>query len=236
MGIAMKTRTASLAAIALTAIALGAVSKPARADLIVNGGFEFPSIGNVFYQNYGSFTNNPYAGPSFQGWDVTFNNVDIVNPMAGPWNAPAFEGVQILDLVGYGSTGAIEQSFTTTPGQSYLLTFAYGNNPGSGAAAASVTVFGSSSLLSALVFHDTSGNGNLNWNLYSASFVANSETTTLGFNTTLGGNNGGILLDAVAVSAVPEPATWAMMIFGFAGIALMAYRRSRKSAVATTSL
>jgi hypothetical protein len=97
-------------------------------------------------------------------------------------------------------------------------------------------VFGSSSLLSALVFHDTSANGNLNWNLYSASFVANSETTTLGFNTTLGGNNGGILLDAVAVSAVPEPATWAMMIFGFAGIALMAYRRSRKSSVAAASL
>jgi hypothetical protein len=230
----MKTRTASLVAVALTAIALGAAN-PARADLIVNGGFEFPSIGEVFYQNYGTFTNNPYAGPSFQGWNITTNNVDIVNPVVG-WNAPAYQGVQILDLVGYGSTGAIAQSFTTTPGQSYLLTFAYGNNPGSGAAAASVTVFGSSSLLSALVFHDTSANGNLNWNLYSASFVANSETTTLGFNTTLGGSNGGILLDAVAVSAVPEPATWAMMIFGFAGIALMAYRRSRKMAVPAASL
>ena len=230
----MKTRTASLAAIALTAIALGAAN-PARADLIVNGGFEFPPIGDVFYQNYGTFTNNPYAGPSFQGWNITSNNVDIVNPIVG-WNAPAFQGAQILDLVGYGSTGAISQAFTTTPGQSYLLTFAYGNNPGSGPAGASVTVFGSSSLLSALVFHDTSTNGNLNWNVYSASFIANSETTTLAFNTTLGGNNGGVLLDAVAVSAVPEPATWAMMIFGFAGIALMAYRRSRKSAALAASL
>lgn len=224
----MKTRTASLVAIALTVIALGAASKPARADLIINGGFEFPSIGSTFYQNYGSFTDNPFAGPSFQGWDITLNNVDIVNPIVG-WNAPAFEGLQILDLVGYGSTGAIAQSFTTTPGQSYLLTFGYGNNPGSGPAEANVTVFGSSSLLSALVFHNTSTTGNLNWSTYSTSFVANSETTTLAFNTTIGGNNGGILLDAVAVSAVPEPATWAMMIFGFAGIALMAYRRSRRS-------
>jgi uncharacterized protein DUF642/PEP-CTERM motif-containing protein len=230
----MKTATTYLAAIALTALVLGTAAHPARADLIVNGGFEFPPIGNVFYQNYGTFTNNPYAGPSFQGWAVTTNNVDIVNPIAG-WNAPAYQGAQILDLVGYGSTGAISQSFATTPGQIYLLNFAYGNNPGSGAAQASVTVFGSSSLLSALVFHDNSATGNLNWNLYSGSFVANSETTTLAFNTTLGGNNGGILLDAVAVSAVPEPATWALMIFGFAGVAMMAYRRSRKSAVPAAS-
>lgn len=231
----MKTRTASLVAIALTVIALGAASKPARADLIINGGFEFPSIGSTFYQNYGSFTDNPFAGPSFQGWDSTLNNVDIVNPIVG-WNAPAFEGLQILDLVGYGSTGAIAQGFATTPGQQYLLTFAFGNNPTSGPAGADVTVFGSGSLLSALVFHNTSVTGNLNWTTYSGSFVANSEFTTLAFNTAQGGNNGGILLDAIAVSAVPEPATWAMMIFGFAGIALMAYRRSRRSLATAASL
>jgi hypothetical protein len=30
-----------------------------------------------------------------------------------------------------------------------------------------------------------------------------------------------------SVSAVPEPSTWAMMIFGFAGVGLMAYRRKQ---------
>lgn len=235
MSIAMKTRTAGLVAIALTVIALG-ISKPARADLIVNGGFEFPSIGNIFYQNYGIQTNSPYSGLTFDSaWNITLNNVDIVNPIAG-WNAPAFEGLQVLDLVGYGSTGAISQGFATTPGQQYLLTFAFGNNPTSGPSGADVTVFGSSSLLSAIIFHNTSTTGNLNWTTYSGSFVANSEFTTLAFNTTVGGSNGGILLDAIAVSAVPEPATWAMMIFGFAGIALMAYRRSRKATVATAAL
>jgi hypothetical protein len=34
---------------------------------------------------------------------------------------------------------------------------------------------------------------------------------------------------AVAVSAVPEPSTWAMMILGFAGVGFMAYRRRNKS-------
>ena len=30
------------------------------------------------------------------------------------------------------------------------------------------------------------------------------------------------------VSAVPEPSTWAMMILGFAGVGLMAYRRKTR--------
>jgi hypothetical protein len=34
-----------------------------------------------------------------------------------------------------------------------------------------------------------------------------------------------------AVSAVPEPSTWAMMILGFAGIGFMAYRRKSKPAL-----
>jgi hypothetical protein len=35
----------------------------------------------------------------------------------------------------------------------------------------------------------------------------------------------------VAVTAVPEPATWAMLILGFAGIGFMAYRRRAKPAL-----
>jgi hypothetical protein len=34
-----------------------------------------------------------------------------------------------------------------------------------------------------------------------------------------------------AISAVPEPATWAMMILGFAAVGFIAYRRNRKQAV-----
>jgi hypothetical protein len=43
----------------------------------------------------------------------------------------------------------------------------------------------------------------------------------------IGGFNGGI---AMSVAAVPEPATWAMMILGFAGIGFMAYRRKNGAA------
>jgi PEP-CTERM motif len=34
-----------------------------------------------------------------------------------------------------------------------------------------------------------------------------------------------------AVSAVPEPSTWAMMLLGFAGVGFMAYRRKSKPAL-----
>src|SRR4051812_38058768 len=113
MGVVMKTRTASFIAVALTMVTLDASSNPARADLIINGGFEVPSISDAFYQNYGVQTDNPYSGLTFDSaWSIPTNNVDIVNPIAG-WNAPAYQGAQVLDLVGYGSTGAISQSFAT---------------------------------------------------------------------------------------------------------------------------
>ena len=33
-----------------------------------------------------------------------------------------------------------------------------------------------------------------------------------------------------AISAVPEPSTWAMLLLGFAALGLMAYRRNAKPA------
>jgi PEP-CTERM motif len=35
----------------------------------------------------------------------------------------------------------------------------------------------------------------------------------------------------IAPTAVPEPATWATMLLGFAGLAFAGYRKSRKSAL-----
>ena len=36
---------------------------------------------------------------------------------------------------------------------------------------------------------------------------------------------------AFAISAVPEPSTWAMLLLGFAGIGVITYRRSRRAAL-----
>jgi hypothetical protein len=53
------------------------------------------------------------------------------------------------------------------------------------------------------------------------------NATTVSFDS--GGNSPVVAYDTVsAVVAVPEPSTWAMLILGFCGIGLMAYRRQAK--------
>jgi hypothetical protein len=41
-------------------------------------------------------------------------------------------------------------------------------------------------------------------------------------------------LSGETIVAIPEPATWAMMLLGFAGIGFMAYRRKSKPASIVT--
>jgi Protein of unknown function (DUF642)/PEP-CTERM motif len=227
-GETMRTR---LRIFATAFIAVMAVSPGANAtvNLLVNGGFEDPSNGGVWYLNYGTETNPAnYVGPSFSGWTVTTNNVDIVEQgVSGP--SAAFEGSQYLDLVGYGSTGGIEQSFSTVAGRTYDLTFAYSNNPWSTTtASASVMGAGGHVDLTDVVTHDTSTISNLDWVVYNGAFTADSSLTTLAFLTTVGSGSGGVMLDAVSVSsAVPEPSTWAMMLLGFGGIGFAGYRRTK---------
>jgi hypothetical protein len=50
--------------------------------------------------------------------------------------------------------------------------------------------------------------------------------TTFEYDTTLRADN-----FSLEISAVPEPATWAMMTLGFAGVGFMAYRRKSKQAL-----
>jgi choice-of-anchor C domain-containing protein len=215
----MRTKYLGVAAF----LAVFAVVSPVSANVIVNGGFEDPQI-DTFFVNFGS---------GLPDWNVFVNNVDIV--LQGKIGASAaFEGKQYLDLVGYGSTGGIEQSFATQIGKTYSLTFAYANNAFGGPTndTAEVDVFGASQLLTDFVNHSSSTTADLNWTIYTKTFVANSTSTRLSFNETVGGGNAGVLLDAISVSAVPELATWAMMLIGFAGLGFVAYRRTKKISAA----
>jgi Protein of unknown function (DUF642)/PEP-CTERM motif len=221
LGVIMRLRSAVLA-IALSAAAVSAAS---ATSLVTNGGFESPVVGQP-----GSFINE--TGTGVTGWTVTTNNVDVVS--GGGSNPAAFEGSQYLDLVGFGSTGGIAQTFSTTVGQAYVLSFEYTNNPGD-PAAANVTI-GSSvndgSLLSNNVSHSVSTQAIPNWTLFSGVFVANASTETLSFLETTGEDNSGVFLDDVVINtttvgAVPEPSTWAMMILGFCGVGFMSYRRKQ---------
>lgn len=69
-----------------------------------------------------------------------------------------------------------------------------------------------------------------------SNFAKNSSGYTFGVDVGVLLQNGTYATGAIAsgdpvVTAVPEPATWAMMVFGFAGVGFMAYRRRNQAAV-----
>lgn len=220
-----------------TFVAGAAITSNANAtvvNLIQDGSFESPTISS-WYEEYGATppAGTNYGGTSFSSsWTVTTNNVDIVS--GAITGSQAYSGSQYLDLVGTGTTGGISQTFATTVGTTYTLTFAYANNPWSTTtASASVSVVGSNGPeFYDTVTHDTSTTADgLFWTLFTATFVADSTTSTLSFTNLVGAENGGVLLDDVSVvdppSAVPEPATWVMMLAGFAGVGYLGYRRKK---------
>jgi choice-of-anchor C domain-containing protein len=174
-----------------------------NAGLIVNGGFE-NSIPRAPSDSF--VTLFAVNSTSMAPWVIQSGSVDVVN--TGFW--PAYEGQQSLDLNGL-SPATIVQTFTTTPGTTYTLTFEYGNNPdASPAATAAVSVIdsGGGTLLSQDITHSGSTSTNINYTPFSESFVADTTVTTLQF---AGTNSGpyGIVLDAVSVNptAVPEPSS-----------------------------
>ena len=151
----------------------------------------------------------------------------MTNTFASSAGNLAYEGSQYLDLVGEGGTGSLSQSFATVAGHVYTLTLAYSHNLFSGLAAASGSVTVGS--LADLLVHSGGSNSNLNWQTYTANFIAGAGTSsTLTFTNLTGAGNEGLFLDAVSIQqAVPEASTWAQLLIGFAlvGGAMSARRR-----------
>ena len=127
------------------------------------------------------------------------------------WFDP-YQGAQSLDLDG-SQPGSIGQSFATTIGTTYQLSFAYGNNPDQrgtfdGPHTANVTVTDSHGmvLISSTVTHTGSTPTIMNYQMFTDNFVADTTITTLKFTSTDPSySNNGIALDAVSVSPTPTP-------------------------------
>src|SRR6266850_99073 len=181
---------------------LATTGQPALANVINIGSFETPVVTSP-YQIF-----LPGSEPPGFSWRVTSGNVDItVNGAFGVF--ASFEGRQFLDLDGT-VPGAIAQSFPTTPGNVYVLNFAYANNFGSGGtvpARATVRVFdttnGANLIAPLSLIHSSSTAAAPQWAPSGAiQFVAQGTNTTLSFTSNNAGGAGGIFLDAVSV----EPA------------------------------
>jgi hypothetical protein len=206
---------------------------PSRADLIVNGGFENFVIAGTD-ENFGGFIRYFSPNTDIMGWTISGtpsdgapNNVDLVDKSL----YAAFAGSKSLDIEGaIGASGVIFQSFATTPGDQYNLSFEYANNPQPGAGSSgtmNVLVTGSGTLLDQNVTHTGSLFTNMHYQLFSQDFTANSLTTTLQFEA-LTKTGFGVALDAVSVNevgAVPEPSLVAPLGAGLIALLFVARRR-----------
>src|SRR5262249_6080253 len=102
---------------AATLLLEGAPAPKKRGNLLVKCSFaQGPTIGNWLALNVGS--------KEIKGWVVTRAQIDLVGVY---W--PAAEGKRSLDLHGSPGLGGISQTFATTAGKTYLVTFMLAGNP-----------------------------------------------------------------------------------------------------------
>ena len=180
----------------------------AHANLIVNGGFEDNVVANGNW--------NWFPAASVNGWEGS--NVEIWHNLFGIASA---EGQQHAELnADGGNVGAwsIFQSFATVVGQSYDVAFSYRARESS-----DLFNFAVGSINSNFTNNDTS-----QWKLFTSSFIASSNLTTLTF-TSLNAGTLGNLIDDVKVNArasVPESSTLALFAIGLIGLGFV--RRKSK--------
>jgi hypothetical protein len=220
---------AKLAICGLTLFIAGAAA-PALAALL-NGGFETPALAPGGFQ-----TITPGSEPVGFAWTVASGDVDLGNAPVVPFILyTAYEGVQALDLNGT-TSGSIYQEFATVFGQEYQLSFAFADNPTEGglsSAAVNITDMTTSSILvNSTVSHSTSTNSPAfaDWQISVNTFTAIGPLTRLTFTSTSAStsSSGGIVLDDVNLTPIPEPSTCALAAIGV--LSLIAFRRRKATA------
>lgn len=195
------------------------VSGAAGAAVIANGSFEDgPAVGSFGTLGTGS---NAIAG-----WTVSAGTIDYIGTY---WSAQ--DGARSVDLAG-NSPGAISQTFATTIGQGYRISYWIGRNPDGGVNPRTgfIDVGGGR----AQFLYSGAGNrADMQWQLETFDFAATSGSTTLTFaaDPLTAGQFYGPALDNVSISSAPEPGTWALLILGF-GVMGAALRRARPARAA----
>lgn len=202
--------------IAAFAIAAALAAAPAGAAAIVNGSFETASF------NPGVFTTLSAGSTAITGWTVGGDSIDYI----GSYWQPA-EGARSIDLSG-NNKGSISQLLSgLNVGGRYQVHFSLAGNP-DGGAATKVAVASDGGAQSGTFFFPQAGNtkANMGWTEQVFSFTAMASTANLTFAATLNDPYGPALDNvSIAGGAVPEPASWALMIAGFGGVGSLMRRR-----------
>lgn len=157
----------------------------------------------------------------------------VILPTAEGWNATAGDGIEVQNHAAgdpFSETNLVELDSNNNSAMSrsidagnYTLSFYYSARPNIPESSNGIDV-----LIDGVSIFNITGNGgsNTNWMLQSLNVSVGATSTltfaALGTSDSLGG-----YLDNIELAAVPEPATWAMMLGGFLAVGAAARRRTR---------
>ncbi len=216
----------------ISAIVATCFSMTAHADPFQNGSFEDGLFANSTYSTLvtaDSVRLSPFA-QNIAHWTVDDAQIGWFQNNA--YQLSASDGNRFLDLTGFvrNGYGGVKQTFDTVIGQAYKVSFDLGYSEQYGLnSIISVHVNGtppSSNLFGILCC----GAGANVWRPMEFEFTASSNATELKFSAAPDSRDY-VGLDNVVVTAVtpvPEPETYAMMLAGLGLLGVMASRRKQK--------
>jgi choice-of-anchor C domain-containing protein len=176
-----------------------------------NGSFESGGT------NTGTFVTLNSPSSFIDNWTVDSGSVDWINSY---WTAA--QGTKSLDLSGDG-IGSISQTFNTTNGGQYSVSFSMAGNPAGGNSIKTLYAYVDSGLVGTFYF-DTTGKSlnDMGWQQNGFIFTASGPSANLTF---LSGDNNsyGPALDNISVTSIPLPST--LLILGSGLITFLGLRR-----------
>ena len=191
-------------------LVLMAITTPADADLIVNGGFELttgpsPSVPDG-WEVYGFNDRSPLA----------YTGSSVVPPASGSW---------ALDLGPHGhdekNGGTISQTFSVSAPGTYAFSFDYTNELNHASYLADFSWFLTGAVTDSATL---TGVGGGYQNFSNSYVVSSSGDVTVGFQDIISGQLYDAVLDNVSFVSVPEPSSCVMFLIGMLGLG---FRRRR---------
>jgi hypothetical protein len=186
-----------------------------KVNQIVNG--DFNTTPALAAGGWGDFANGTVAGWTGSAGIIEVDTPGPIGPGTNPFSSQSLE-------VNANGPETVSQTITgLTVGQTYVLSFAYGDRPGSGDESMNVLLDGA--LITTEV--DDLNNSSLMWNVDSYGIVATSTSETLSFVglADSGQPSWGNEVTDVALVASPEPSTWLLMLSGIGLLGFAAWRQ-----------